>query len=311
VITFEIEENPSVQTVDNMFSNRGPAARRRQQRSRGENSQRDGILPISKANRVQKYRAPSRLYDVDKSHKDYLINNRVSNNDSMKSIPLSQSPIHLSHLNSARSIDTITDLNENAVIPTSSAKRNRRVSISKVSHSDKPPETGNAVIPTSSAKRNRRVSISKVSHSEKPPETGHAGIKSSNHKDDKETTPPARQSTVTVQRVNQSARSNVANNNQSDRLQTAGPEKLDMPSKVTSEPDQINVIKIPRRKSDVIQRTRSSSVRTITVVNLEKPPIEMPSIKGSSKITPQTTNPKKNTTSGVTVKKLPRNSSAH
>jgi hypothetical protein len=214
-------------------------------------------------------------------------------------------------LNSARSIDTITDLNENAVIPTSSAKRNRRVSISKVSHSDKPPETGNAVIPTSSAKRNRRVSISKVSHSEKPPETGHAGIKSSNHKDDKETTPPARQSTVTVQRVNQSARSNVANNNQSDRLQTAGPEKLDMPSKVTSEPDQINVIKIPRRKSDVIQRTRSSSVRTITVVNLEKPPIEMPSIKGSSKITPQTTNPKKNTTSGVTVKKLPRNSSAH
>jgi hypothetical protein len=311
VITFEIEENPSVQTVDNMFSNRGPAARRRQQRSRGGNPPRDNIMPISKANKSQKYRSPSGLYDADKSHKDYLINNRFSNNDSMKSTSLSQSPIHLSHLNSARSIDTITDLNENAGIPTSSAKRNRRVSIARVSHSDKPPETGNAVIPTSSAKRNRRVSIAKVSHSEKPPETGNAGIKSPNHKDDKETIPPARRASVTVQRVNQSARSNVANNNQSDKSQTAGPEKLDMPSKVTSEPDQVNVIKIPRRKSEMIQQKRASSVRTITVVNLEKSPIEMPSIKDSSKITPQTTNPKKNATSGVTVKKLPRNSSAH
>lgn len=273
--------------INNLFFNRGPAARRRRRRrEEEERSQHDTIIPINKARKTGGNHTPIQLLGIDKLQKNDFNYDRMNTYESMRTASVSESAINLIHINSAQSNNTPRNSDDNTNVSTSPTKQNRRVSITKVNNLDKPSETGNAWL--------------------KPP----------NHKDDDDdneeiTVSPNQISSVTVQRINKSARVNETNNNQNDRSQSVDQQRLRSSSRVSPESGRISVIKLPRRQSDMIQPKQPSNVRTITVINMERPSIGMQSITDPLKITSQTRALKKTASSGVTVKKLPRNASAH
>ena len=222
---------------------------------------------------------PIRLHSIDKLQKNDFDYDRMNTYESIRTTSVSESAINLTHLNSAQFNNTPR-------------------------HSD-----GKTNVSTSAAKQNRRVSVAKVNNLEKPAETGNAWLKPPDHKEDddddsKEITASTNQkSSITVQRINKSARLNETNNNQKDRSHSS--------SRASPESGRISVIKLPRRQSDMNQSNRPSKIRTITVINMEKPSIVMQPITDPLKTTSQISDLKKTASSGVTVKKLPRNASVH
>jgi hypothetical protein len=225
------------------FSNSRPVARRREYRQSDERLAEDAFTRNKPPNTELKNNFPKQDF---RSDKNYLNSDELNTNDIMNSTSLSESPISLSHRDNLKSANTTIN------------------------------SEGNLNISTSSAKRGRRVGVMRVNNTEKPAETGNAGIKPPNHKDDKETTPPAQVSSVTVHKVNKSVKLNEANNNQND--------KSTIPPRSST---QVKTIKMP----DTAQQERRPSICSVSVINLDKASVQTH---------------KKKTASGVVVKKVSR-----
>lgn len=153
----------------------------------------------------------------------------------------------------------------------------------------------NVNLSMSSAKRKPSTSIARVNNNEKPIESGNVKIKPPINNDNIEPPPSTRHSAVTVRRVNKSLDMNESNDK---------PQIIDqrISSTITPKSNRVNVIKIPREKSNTKPPEPSSSISRINVTTIEKPSIES---KTTSSAGVRKSN---NTTDGVSVKKLPRNS---
>jgi flagellar hook-basal body complex protein FliE len=245
-----------------LFSNRGPAAKHRRRGNAQSRAQRDSIIPINIANMTRKNHFPIQVFKSDTNYYNYDVFNA---DDGMNRASLSKLPIDLSDSNS---------------------RNPSNIDLSRFS-----------------GRRDRRVSIKRLTNIEKPTETGNAWIKPPNHKEDDEITPSIQHSAVTVQRVSKSANLN-ATNNQSKTMDQR------FSSTLTSKTSRVSVTKIPRKKSDMNQLERSSNISHENVTDLEKSSIEMKPIRNQLNGALSAGYPKKNdATSGVTVVKLPRNSS--
>jgi hypothetical protein len=249
------------------FSNSRPVARRREYKKTEDRLAGETFKRSKAPNTARKNNFLNQSFVLDKNNSNSDV---LNTNDIMNRTSLSISPMNLSYSANSKSANTTTNSEENPNLSTSSAKRGNRIGVMRVNNIDKPAETGNT------------------------------GIKPPNHKDDRETIPSARQSSVTVQRVNKSAKLNETNSSQNDKSQTIVEEKSTSPSPSATETDQIGAIKIPANVSYTVQRERRPSMCSVTVIHLDKSSIE----------TQKMTDKKKKTTGGVTVKKLPRSSAA-
>jgi hypothetical protein len=254
-----------------LFSNRSPSARRRRFQKPADRSQRETIIPSNAANISRKSRFLIRIFGKDKLPKRNLNYDVLNATNSINSTSLSDVPRNMSNSTFPKSLNTPSNSEDNMNLSTSSGKRDKSISISRVNNNEKAVENGNAWI--------------------KPP----------NHQDNNKTSPPIQHSSVTVIRVNKSAKLNETDNNQKDKSQTMNQEELQIPSTARSRTGQVNVIKIPRKKADMIQRERSASICSVSVINLEKSSVEMKPMKDQKK---------SRTAGGVTVTKIPRNSNA-
>ncbi len=170
------------------------------------------------------------------------------------------------------------------------------ISLSDLPINESYPNTPNPAFTTVSAKTNMNSSISsakqdkpiRMNSNAKPSETGNAFIQPPNHN---ETNP---HTAVTVVRVNKSAKLNETND-KSRRI--SGEESINRPSR-------INVITIPREKTD---KKRASSISSINANKLEKSSIKMQPMRDLLKNASLTRYRKRSVASGVTVIKLPRN----
>ena len=123
----------------------------------------------------------------------------------------------------------------------------------------------------SSAKQDAHSDVKHIKRNEKPIESGNLWMKPPNRtEDDSDKTPAIQQSSVTVQRIIKSAKTDDIVTNQSDRLDTPketipAPATLSLSSPATI---RVNVTKIPRNKIDTVRRERSVSVGTVKVQRL-------------------------------------------
>ena len=101
--------------------------------------------------------------------------------------------------------------------------------------------------------------------------------------------------------MSKSAELNDRNNSPNDKSQRIEQETSRISSTSALQTDQTNAIKMPQNIPEVVQRKRSGSVCSVSVIHLDKSSIEMQQI----------TDQKKKTTNGVTVKKLSRNPAAN
>jgi hypothetical protein len=265
-----------------LFSNRKHAVKRRRQKDTIERLQPQIITPRNTGNIIRKNCIPNRFHAIDKSRKNYLNYNVSNTTDGMNDTSLSELPVNFSDSVAPQSANTTINSEDNKNLSKSSVKRIRGVNISRVNNIEKPAESGNTWI--------------------KPP----------NYQDANERILPTQHSAAIVRKVNKSAKLNETNNSQNDKSQTIDQEKLRISSKSTSTSKiaPVNVIKIPQTKVDITQRERSSSMGSISVIQLNKSSVKMKPIADQFKTTSLTRNQKRNATSRVTVTKIPKDSAA-
>jgi len=236
-------------------------AKRRRRGNAQSRAQRDSIIPINTVDMKRKNHFPIQVFKSDTFYHNYDVFNADGGSNTAS---LSGLPIDLSNSNSRKS--------------------------------------ANIDLSTFSARRDRRVSIKRVSNIEKPIETGNKWIKPPNHTDDDETTPSIQHSAVTVQRISKSANLNTTNNNPNNQLETID-QRCSLA--LTSKTGRVSVKKIPRKKLNINQLERSSSICHGNVTDLGKSSIEMKPITNQLNGALSTGN---DATRGVTVIKLSRNS---
>ena len=219
-----------------MFSNRKPAAKRRRHQISDEKLQGVSVIPKTATSTSRKKPLRTRVSPIDKSHKNYLSYDALNSTNDMNSTSLSDLPINLSDSNAPKSANQTINSEEN-------------INLSR-----------------SSAKRDKSVNITRVSNNEKPTETGNTAIKLPNHKEDNKTT--ERHSAVTVQRV-------IKSDEPDDKPQTDDQEKSRISPTLPSKTGGVKVIKIPRKKSAIIQRKRSASIPSVSVIHLDKPSVAL------------------------------------
>jgi hypothetical protein len=290
-----------------LFSNRGPAARRRRQRNKGiDATQRIFSSRKQVVNTARKGRAVSRLYKPRTLSKDNLTDNKLPNNDRILSNSPSDMRIRLSE-----STAVTTDIDESRAQSTVSVKKIRRSSMAQENNIEKPNVNENIaerrVQSTVSVTKIRRLNMAKENNTEKPIETENMDKKPINNRNSNENLRDIQRSAMTVFRMNKVSNMDETEKKNSNAVRQG---TLSAVSTIPSNTTQVNVIKIPRNKTSTSQRRRASSVGNVSIIHLEKPSVEIRSIADRSKTSASTVDGKQKTSNGVIVTKLSKKSTA-
>ncbi len=150
------------------------------------------------------------------------------------------------------------------------------------------------------------VSVRRIKHTkiEKTRETEDVRMKSSNDHDHNRTPLSIPRSGVASVRVNKISKRDLIDENQTKNSDAISQESSNTPAMPRSKTDRINVMKIPRNKTAVLQGDPSSSFGSEKIVILKKLSMEMQPIRDRLKTVSNPTDTKIKTSNGVTVTKL-------